>query len=204
MRTVSGSAGCRSGACVSGTCSSRGAIRRILERAALVAQVPQVAVARVEVARGLEHRDAVSFGVGERVLARADVPLAPRRDHRELRRQRQVGQLEAHLVVALAGAAVSQRVGAQALARTTPDATRSAAAPARCRAGSGPRRPRRRAAPGSRSRARTACAGPRPRRRRRPARAPALRGRPARRPGRRPSSSRPLRSRSARLQPAAR
>ena len=46
------------------------------------------------------------------VLARDDVPFAPRRDHRQMRRQRLVGQLETHLVVALAGAAVGQRVAA--------------------------------------------------------------------------------------------
>ena len=54
------------------------------------------------------------FGVGDRVLAAADVPLAPRRDDRKVRRERRVGQLEANLIVALAGAAVRERIGADA------------------------------------------------------------------------------------------
>ncbi len=44
------------------------------------------------------------------VLARHDVPLAPRRNDGELRRQRLVGELEADLIVALAGAAVGEPI----------------------------------------------------------------------------------------------
>ena len=86
-------------------------VRRILERAALVRDVPEVGVAREQVALLGRHRDAVPLGVGERVLARDDVPLAPRGDHGELGRERQVGELEAHLVVALPGAAVGDGIG---------------------------------------------------------------------------------------------
>ena len=50
--------------------------------------------------------------VRDRVLARLERPLAPRRDDRQLRRERPVGELEAHLVVALARAAVGERVAA--------------------------------------------------------------------------------------------
>src|ERR1019366_10103390 len=52
-------------------------------------------------------------GVVDRVLARDDVPLAPRRDDRELRRERHVCQLEPHLVVSLSGAAVRKGVTAR-------------------------------------------------------------------------------------------
>ena len=38
--------------------------------------------------------------------------MAPRRDHFQLRREPREGELEAHLVVALAGRAVADRVGA--------------------------------------------------------------------------------------------
>ena len=51
-------------------------------------------------------------GVGERVLAAPDVPLAPRGDDGQLGSEGGVGELEAHLIVALAGAAVRERVGA--------------------------------------------------------------------------------------------
>ena len=54
----------------------------------------------------------VLLGVLERILTRADVPLAPRGDDRQARVERHVGQLEAHLIVALAGAAMRHRVGA--------------------------------------------------------------------------------------------
>ena len=56
--------------------------------------------------------DVVGGGVGEGVFPRADVPLAPGRDDREVRREGGVGHLEAHLVVALAGGAVGQGIGA--------------------------------------------------------------------------------------------
>ena len=70
------------------------------------------AIARVDLRVGRGDRNVVRGGVGEGVLAAADVPLAPRRDDRELRREGGVGELEAHLVVPLAGAAVRERVGA--------------------------------------------------------------------------------------------
>ena len=52
------------------------------------------------------------LGVRDGVFAAADVPLAPRRDDRKVGRERRVGQLEADLIVALAGAAVRERIGA--------------------------------------------------------------------------------------------
>ena len=76
------------------------------------------------------------------VLARDDVPLAPRRDHRQVRRQRLVGQLEAHLVVALAGAAVRQARRSRSSARLPPASWRAAAARSKCRAGTCARRRR--------------------------------------------------------------
>jgi hypothetical protein len=84
-----------------------GLVPRILERAALVRDVPEVLISRIELR--LIHsreRDAAGARVRERVLTRADVPLAPRRDHLQMRRERRVGQLEAHLIVALPRAAV--------------------------------------------------------------------------------------------------
>ena len=44
-----------------------------------------------------------------------EVPFAPGRDHRDVGLERVVGELEAHLVVALAGRAVRDRVGADLL-----------------------------------------------------------------------------------------
>ena len=52
------------------------------------------------------------FRIGEELLARGEVPLAPRRDHLDVGLQRVVAELEADLVVALAGRAVRHGVGA--------------------------------------------------------------------------------------------
>jgi hypothetical protein len=60
--------------------------------------------------RGHRHRDVVALGELDEGRPGVEVPLAPGRDHREVRGQRGVGQLEAHLIVALAGGAVAHRV----------------------------------------------------------------------------------------------
>jgi len=86
--------------------------RRIFERAALVREVPEVPVARVRILFRHRHRNAARGRVVDRVLARDDVPLAPRRDDAELGRERLVSELEADLVVPLAGAAVREAVAA--------------------------------------------------------------------------------------------
>ena len=58
------------------------------------------------------HRDLVRAGVLDQLGARVQVPLPPRRDHPDVRLERVVGELEADLVVALAGRAVGDGVGA--------------------------------------------------------------------------------------------
>ncbi len=57
-------------------------------------------------------RDGMLFGVVHQFLAREQVPLAPGRDDLDARLQRIGAQLETHLVVALAGGAVGDGVGA--------------------------------------------------------------------------------------------
>ncbi len=84
----------------------------VLQQAALVAQVPQVAVAAVDRLLGGGDGHIVLGGVVQGVLAAADGPLAPRGDDAQPRVERHDGQLEAHLVVALAGAAVRDGVSA--------------------------------------------------------------------------------------------
>ena len=90
----------------------RRGVGRIFERPAFVRDVPDIAVAAVDLGGRCRDRHVVLAGVLDGVLARNDVPFAPWRDHRQLRRQRLVGQLEADLIVALAGAAVRQGVAA--------------------------------------------------------------------------------------------
>ena len=154
----------------------RRGVGRVFERAALVRDVPDVAVAAVDLGGGGGDGHVVRRGVVDGVLARNDVPLAPRRDHRKLRRQRLVGQLEADLVVALAGAAVGQRVAAGLRAPLPPASWPAADARWRCPAGTCARR-RRRSAPAARgTRRRTPRACPRRRLPRRRSCGPSLRG----------------------------
>src|SRR5256885_4238399 len=71
-----------------------------------------VGVARVDLFLGGGDRNLVFCSVSERVFAAADIPFAPWRDDRKVRRHAGVGELEADLIVAFAGASVSQRVSA--------------------------------------------------------------------------------------------
>ncbi len=63
----------------------------------------------------LGDRYLVLLGESEQRLARAEVPFAPRRDDLHVGLERVIGKLEAHLVVALAGGAVSDGIGADFL-----------------------------------------------------------------------------------------
>ncbi len=60
-------------------------------------------------------RDTVLLCIGEQFFTRGQVPLAPRRDHLDVGLQRVGAELEAHLVVALAGGAVGDGVGTRLL-----------------------------------------------------------------------------------------
>ena len=88
---------------------------RVLEHSALVRDVHQVGVHGVG---GLGRRgdgDTVGLGVGQKVGPTLEVPLPPGRDDLDVGFQRVGRQLEADLVVALAGGAVGDGIGAEAL-----------------------------------------------------------------------------------------
>ena len=87
----------------------------ILEDAALVADVERVRVHRVGLLRRHLDGNLVRLAVGDAVGARAQIPLTPGRDDLDLRVERQRRELEAHLVVALAGGAVGDGVAALGL-----------------------------------------------------------------------------------------
>ena len=63
----------------------------------------------------LGDRDLVLLGERDELLARAQIPFAPGRDHGHVGLERVVGELEADLIVALAGGAVGDGVGADLL-----------------------------------------------------------------------------------------
>ena len=75
--------------------------------------MPYIAVATVNIFLALLHCDIVFLRVGDGVFARIDIPLSPRRDDLHVGRDRFIGQFEAHLVVALAGAAMRKPVRSQ-------------------------------------------------------------------------------------------
>src|SRR5688572_15407191 len=52
------------------------------------------------------------LGERDEIAARLEIPLTPGRDHLDIRIERVISELEAHLVVALAGGAVRDGVGA--------------------------------------------------------------------------------------------
>ncbi len=60
----------------------------------------------------LGDRDLVLLGEVDQLLAAGKFPFAPRRDDADVGLQRIIAELEADLVVALAGRAVADRVGA--------------------------------------------------------------------------------------------
>ena len=85
--------------------------------------------------------------------AAGQIPFAPRRDHLDVGGERVIAELEADLVVALAGRAVADGIGADHAWRSRSGAWRSAAARSRCRADTAPRTARWRASSGRHSRA---------------------------------------------------
>ena len=87
---------------------------RVLQHFALRGGVQQVGIDRERgfPALVLGHRNLVLLGEGDQVLAALERPLAPGRDDLDAGLQRVIGELEAHLVVALAGGAVTDGVGA--------------------------------------------------------------------------------------------
>src|ERR1700676_1116790 len=81
---------------------------RVLEDAGLDAATPQVRVHRAWGKSGDRDLDAVCGGVLE-LLRTPQIPVPDRRDHAQLGRKRTDGDVETHLVVALAGAPVRHR-----------------------------------------------------------------------------------------------
>ena len=100
-----------------GTSSRIGLPPRILEHAALVARVQEVAIDRVRlVGRRLDRDRVLSSYTRSARVRPVKLPLAPRRDDLDRRIEVVRGELEAHLIVALAGRAVRDRVGALGVA----------------------------------------------------------------------------------------
>ena len=89
-------------------------LRRILQNFALGGDVQQVGIGRKRrfAALVLGDRNLVLFGEGEKRVAGGEAPFSPRRDDLDVGLERIGRQFVAHLVVALAGRAVRDGVGA--------------------------------------------------------------------------------------------
>src|SRR3546814_9505416 len=90
---------------------------RVFERAAFVGDVQQVGVGGVGrlAVLAARDRDLVLLGILDEGRTRVQVPLAPGGDHLDVWLQRVIAQLEADLIVALAGGTVGDLVGADLL-----------------------------------------------------------------------------------------
>src|SRR5512140_1140225 len=88
----------------------RGWLCRIFENSALVRDVPDIAVARIDLLSRCRNGNVVFRSVLECVCATLDVPLTPGGDDWKVRCERGISQLETNLVVSLAGAAVGKRI----------------------------------------------------------------------------------------------
>ena len=115
-------------------------LRRVLQHLALGRGVQEVGVDRERrlAALVLGDRDLVLLGEGDQLLARAQVPFAPGRDHGDVGLQRVIGELEADLIVALAGRAMGRPRRRRPSRRSRSASWRSAAARSRCRADTAP------------------------------------------------------------------
>jgi hypothetical protein len=82
----------------------------VFEDAALVGDVEEIPVHRVGPRGGCRHRDPMTLGVGHEVGAGPQVPVPPGSDDPKVGGEGRVGELEAHLVVALPGRAVGDGV----------------------------------------------------------------------------------------------
>src|SRR2546427_83894 len=71
--------------------------------------VPEIAIAAVNLLPACGDLNAVLLCVVQTIFARLQIPLPPRCNHFEFRRQRLICQLESNLVVAFSGAAMRER-----------------------------------------------------------------------------------------------
>src|SRR5579864_3464612 len=86
----------------------------VLQFAALMADVPQISIATVNLLAAGCDRNAMRFGVIKAILARFQVPFPPWCDDFKFWSERLISQLEAHLIITLSRATVGN--GSRALA----------------------------------------------------------------------------------------
>src|SRR3984957_13905052 len=90
----------------------QGRVTCVLKFAALMADVPQVAVAGVDLLPACRYLDAMGFGVVQAVFTRLQRPLTPGGDDFQVGSERLIRMLKTDLVVAFAGASMGYSVRA--------------------------------------------------------------------------------------------
>src|SRR6202011_2298909 len=89
-------------------------VASVFQFPALVADVPEGAIAAVNLLPAGGDRNPPPFGIVETIFSRLQGPLPPRGDHFQLRGQSLIGKFEADLIISLAGATVRDSGGALA------------------------------------------------------------------------------------------
>src|SRR5882762_9348038 len=82
----------------------------LLEHAALMRNVPDVTIARVNLVACRGNRNLMSLRVGDRVFAAPDMPFTPRGYDRQIGSECSVSELEADLIVTLSSATMGERI----------------------------------------------------------------------------------------------
>mmetsp|Transcript_7376 Transcript_7376/g.20112 ORF Transcript_7376/g.20112 Transcript_7376/m.20112 type:complete len:469 (-) Transcript_7376:44-1450(-) len=90
---------------------------RVFQGQSLVGDVQQVGIHGVRrlAPLTLRHLQPLALRIGNQARPRVEVPLAPRRNHLDIRLEGIVAQLETDLIISLAGRTVRHRVGADLL-----------------------------------------------------------------------------------------
>src|SRR5258708_9578166 len=86
-------------------------ITGVLEFSAFVADVPEIAIAAVNLLATRSHRNAALLTIVETAFAGLQIPLAPRSYDFQLGTHRLLGHLETDLIIALTGASVAHGRG---------------------------------------------------------------------------------------------
>ena len=85
----------------------------VFQFAAFVAEVPDIAVATIDVLFALLDRDVVLLRIGNGVFAGIDGPFAPGSDDLDVRSDGLIGQLKTYLIVPFSRATMGKAVGTE-------------------------------------------------------------------------------------------
>src|SRR5580698_520288 len=88
-------------------CARERRVARVFQLSAFVADVPEIAIATVDLFAAGSYRDATLLGVVEAIFARFEIPFAPWCDNFQLGSKRLISHLKANLIVAFTSATMT-------------------------------------------------------------------------------------------------